>query len=40
MGADDARAAGPIFHHDRLTEIGRGFLRDQTRQRVDRSTGR
>ena len=38
VGADDAGAARPVLHHDRLAEIG--LLGDQPRQQVDRPAGR
>ena len=40
VGADDARSAGTVLDHDRLIELAGAFLRDQARQRVDRSAGR
>jgi hypothetical protein len=40
VGADDAGSAGTVFNHDRLVEVTRALLCDQTRQGIDGAAGR
>jgi hypothetical protein len=40
FGPNDARSAGSVFDHDRLVEVARALLCDQTCQGIDGAAGR